>query len=80
MELCQNLKIGKRTKIQIFFRKSNNQIFGLHGMLLRRHMQKFRNLAQLEIPKNRGELRTTCEASDEDYPYYDKNLGSKSQI
>ena len=54
-------------------------------MLLGRRMQNFRKLAQLEISKNRGELCTTCEASDDDpypYPYhpYDKNLGSKSQI
>ena len=52
-------------------------------MLLGRRTQNFRKLAQLETPKNRGELRTKCEASDEDYYpyyYYDKNLGSKSQI
>ena len=50
-------------------------------MLLWGRMQNFSKLAQLEILKNRRELRTTCEASDEDYHHpQDKNLGSKSQI
>jgi len=33
-------------------------------------MQNFRKLAQLEIPKKRGELRARCRASDKDLPYY----------
>ena len=50
-------------------------------MLLGKRKQNFRKLAQLEIPKYQGKLWARCEASDEDpYPYYDKNLSSKSQI
>ena len=47
----------------------------------RRNVQNFRKLAQLKIPKNREELRTICEASDEDpYYYYDNNLGSNRKF
>ena len=51
-------------------------------MFLEKGMQNFRKLAQLEIPKYLGELQARCQAFDEDppYHYYDKNLGSKSQI
>ena len=59
-ELYNELNIAKSKnwkteKIQEIFRNSKKQKIELQGMLLWRHMQNFRKLAQLEIPKNRGE-------------------------
>ena len=70
-------KTGKTGKIHENFRNSKKQNL-IIGKVIRMAHAKFQ---ERNTQKSRG-TAPRCQASDEDsyHPYYDKNLGSKSQI